>query len=1764
MFKMDDKIQILIEAILKKTTEQELENELRKIEKNLKPLKVDINSNAEAQIKLYKSLQKIYKEEEKQRLNQEKLSQRALAEKEKLLQYEQKVRMAIEKQKKKEEELNKILQERIVIYKQEAEAKLLNLKSRYGDLLNNADIKKQIDAFRESLNNLNTNNFNAQKLNADFKTLEASVKNANAAVKATNRDVMTLGDMFKVAWNKMLIWTGAGTLLFGTIRQIKAAVLYVSELDNALNEIRIVTNKTQKEVNQLGLSYNKLAKEMSVTTREVASTAADLFRQGLDEGQVEERMRAVIQYAKISSISLEESNKIITATANATGESVRKIVDIFAYLGDATASGAEEIGEALQKVASTAENSGVSLEKAASWIATISSITRESASSIGNSLKTIISRYEQIKAKGFNEEDATQINDVTKALQAVGIAAVDAQGQLRPIAEVLDELGAKWDGLTKNEKAYVATTLAGTYQRNRLITLLDNYNDSLKNYESALNSAGTAEQKFAIYQESTQAALDRLKASWEDLWQNTISSDTIKTIINLGTAILNLVDKIGLLPVALSTAFGALFLLNKSFQTFATNITPIVLQKLGLIVAAENGIAIAANGAALSVKTLSLAFTTFAPLVIAGAIYGLAKAFDALNMSMSRYKEKVDESYNSTQSNINQIKQLKSEYESLAKKTELTKEEKLRLIEIERELNNRFAKTKEAIDLQNDSLETNIRKIDELAKAEANRFLLLNKRGYEKALELLNSPYILADDSWGVEQFNSITEAIKYFENELKNATDKNIVFYNETKRILENLYKEYDSAIDIVSKYEGYQSLLAESVDETNENIKESLQEYEYNLKQLNDTIDSVQSDLKTLNQVLDDVQNGQSLNAETVLDLIQKYPELTDAIHKTVDGWTIEKDAIEILRKAKIEEARTAIENQIISTETILDKISARVEAYGIEIDAIKDLKSAQQEVSKLGFKKDFGENAFENIKFDDSTNIITAGDKIIELSKEEYDKFKQSYNEQKLINDTILKLGELKERNKKLLELLSDPNFGVSSSKSSSSKSTPFSEQFDFINTKIKLLNQELKELQQQLDDTFSPADKQTIIDKMIVAQQKKADLLKKAIKTYEDSAQKELQKIPESLRSAVVSGSFNIATISETTYGEERAKEISEAIKQYQSLTDTIIGLKNEYAEIDNTIRSLNLDKITLSFEVFDKKIRESDRTLEELDYQLNLLKDNDYDKKAEILTKKIEVATKQVNEYEQELERLKAIVPANEEEAEKLQARIDELTKKFREGKISIKEYNDTFEETAKKLISTLLNTQKDIDKKNLENQLKEREKQIYDITEAEFEAYKKAKIESLKKQKEENEKFATEEAKELVRLLTEQIKLEESISYKDIVNFDDLYKEIHNEKIKQYQDTIDMLERSNELEQQRLEREERILEIQELQLKLQNTLNNRNVQILRKKEDGSWEYDYVADPEKVEELQKQIAKKQKDFDEWERNNSLMQTKKLLQQKIEHHRELIRISEETYNRIAEIETTKLNEHYENMDILAENMLDSLKNTYNNKWDEIINVLKEKVSIAEREYAKLLGASVAGVSGQNPNKSSTVQNPNTKITVQPPSTGFGTTPTAESEAYARQLKEAVGGDREAFRQIEIARTEQVIANRKAQGMDTSAQEAYLDSLLKNTFKFKEGGLVDFTGLAWVDGSKTKPEAFLNPTETKLIGKLADSLPNMANILNNFATTKMKLPSLSKISNDKEVKQIFNIGKLEFPNVRTADEIKAAILDLPRLSLQSAKAY
>ncbi|PGZ96941.1 phage tail tape measure protein [Bacillus pseudomycoides] len=106
-------------------------------------------------------------------------------------------------------------------------------------------------------------------------------------------------------------------------------------------------------------------------------------------------------------------------------------------------------------------NRMIDFDKVSSWIAVVSSRTREGAETIGQSIKSILARIQNMKEKGFAEEDGTQVNQVAKALAAVDIQLMDSQGQFRNFGDVMDELGAKWDGLDSRQKAYLSTTIAG-------------------------------------------------------------------------------------------------------------------------------------------------------------------------------------------------------------------------------------------------------------------------------------------------------------------------------------------------------------------------------------------------------------------------------------------------------------------------------------------------------------------------------------------------------------------------------------------------------------------------------------------------------------------------------------------------------------------------------------------------------------------------------------------------------------------------------------------------------------------------------------------------------------------------------------------------------------------------------------------------------------------------------------------------------------------------------------------------------------------------------------------------------------------------------------------------------------------------------------------------------------------------------------------------------------------------------------------------------
>lgn len=119
------------------------------------------------------------------------------------------------------------------------------------------------------------------------------------------------------------------------------------------------------------------------------------------------------------------------------------------------------------------------------------------------------------------------------------------------------------------------------------------------------------------------------------------------------------------------------------------------------------------------------------------------------------------------------------------------------------------------------------------------------------------------------------------------------------------------------------------------------------------------------------------------------------------------------------------------------------------------------------------------------------------------------------------------------------------------------------------------------------------------------------------------------------------------------------------------------------------------------------------------------------------------------------------------------------------------------------------------------------------------------------------------------------------------------------------------------------------------------------------------------------------------------------------------------------------------------------------------------------------------------------------------------------------------------------------------------------------------YAKGGMVDYTGLAWVDGSPSDPEMMLNPGDTQnilkatamvksldsgFIGALVDSVKSAAQaMMHMFSGAAHAVTNIHPAATE-SLEQSVHITA-EFPNVQDHNEIEEALLGLVNRSAQFA---
>lgn len=356
-----------------------------------------------------------------------------------------------------------------------------------------------------------------------FMNIARAITEAEMPLKRSNE----LMNKLWITMKNTVRWQITSGFLTGFTGAIGDAYRYAEDLNESLNNIRIVTGKSTAEMAQFAKQANRAAKELNTTTTKYTDASLIYYQQGLDDKSVKARTDVTAKFANVSRENLTTSSEYLTAIWNNFAKGSKNLeyfADVIVALGAATASSSQEIATGLNKFAATAETVGLSYEYATSALATVTATTRQSAEVVGTAFKTLFSRIQDLEL-GKTLDDGTTLGKYSKALDAVGISIKDSNGELRDMDRILDDIGGKWDTLNKDEQVALAQAVGGVRQYTQFIALMDNWDFMKENLETAKNATGELQNQADIFAESWEAARKNVKASAEGIYDSLVKDE---------------------------------------------------------------------------------------------------------------------------------------------------------------------------------------------------------------------------------------------------------------------------------------------------------------------------------------------------------------------------------------------------------------------------------------------------------------------------------------------------------------------------------------------------------------------------------------------------------------------------------------------------------------------------------------------------------------------------------------------------------------------------------------------------------------------------------------------------------------------------------------------------------------------------------------------------------------------------------------------------------------------------------------------------------------------------------------------------------------------------------------------------------------------------------------------------------------------------------------------------------------------------------------
>lgn len=501
-----------------------------------------------------------------------------------------------------------------------------------------------------------------------------------------------------------------------------------------------------------------------------------------------------------------------------------------------------------------------------------------------------------------------------------------------------------------------------------LLILLENYDRSLQLETESLNSAGSAAEKYAIYNDSLEAALNRQKLAWQELAAVTIDSDFIKFFINIATSMSQFLIDMGglqaLIPIIVSfiSTLKAASILNAftSIGKWMGSIKELAIGAGG----GFKGLTSAIFGTATAASVLQASFAALT-IILTIVMAAIAKH----NQKLREQKEANEANIKAIQDEITSLKSLKSEYLSLNSKADKTENEKERLKAITLQLAEAYGVEKDALDKLNGTYAEQSSIFDNAIIAKNREYLQQTQTDYENALAFMQNTisgtsvaknkktnYIgLTSGYWKLKQGRQVEDVAKKIDTQGKFSLDADVgspqwgIFTGNStpqetldflNKYLTELNKIPEKSAFTVKYIDDLKGKINELSDEikTNKEIIEKYQKSENYVK----FYDAAKKDLAAFQEKL---ANFESSAGQSQIDMLGETSEALENMlskYSKFDGAT---DYINALASAFLK-TKKAIEE----TDYALDFLIKEENEYKKHIEELKKEKETQEKILKI----------------------------------------------------------------------------------------------------------------------------------------------------------------------------------------------------------------------------------------------------------------------------------------------------------------------------------------------------------------------------------------------------------------------------------------------------------------------------------------------------------------------------------------------------------------------------------------------------------------------------------------------------------------------------------------------------------------------------------------------------------------------------------------------------------------------------------------------